>query len=80
MRNLLEYLRKGAVAPGDRLVTAMDAEVSAALAPAVRGKRAGTVSSALTPSSIRGQLPLRGLLLLVTLVSLSGKLPETMRR
>ena len=30
MRNLLEYLRKGAVAPGDRLVTAMDAEVSAA--------------------------------------------------
>ena len=30
MRNLLEYLRRGAVAPGDRLVTAMDAEVSAA--------------------------------------------------
>ena len=30
MRNLLEYLRKGAVAPGDRLVTAMDAEVSTA--------------------------------------------------
>ena len=30
LRNLLEYIRKGAVAPDDELISAMDAAVSAA--------------------------------------------------